>query len=44
MVLHDPDDNIQNRKEDSVKARMFSRLVLKSCNFVLKIKPYQFLI
>jgi hypothetical protein len=31
-------------KEKGVKVRMFCRLVLKSCNFVLKIKLHWFLI
>jgi len=31
-------------KEKGVKAKMFYRLVLKSCNFVLKIRLHWFLI
>jgi hypothetical protein len=35
-----PKDMIQNKREDNVEVRKFSRLVLKSCNFVSKIKLY----
>jgi len=35
---------IQNRKEDIVKAIKFSRSILKSYNFILKIKLYWFYI
>jgi hypothetical protein len=44
IVLLDPEDVIQNRKEGNVEARNFYKLDLKSCNFVLKIRLYWFLI
>jgi len=43
IVLLDPEDVIQN-KEGNVEARNFYRLDLNSCNFVLKIILYWFLI
>ncbi len=44
LILLDPKDEIRNRREDNVKAKMVFRPVLKICNFVLKIKLYQFYI
>jgi hypothetical protein len=44
IFLLDLEDDIQNRWEDNVKVRKFSKLVLKSSNFVPKIKLDQFFI
>jgi hypothetical protein len=42
VVLLDPKDMIQSKREDNVKIKKLSRPVLKSCNFISKIKLYQF--
>jgi hypothetical protein len=40
----DFENEIENRRDDNVKAKKFSRPNLKSCNFVPKIKLYYFFI